>query len=168
MTLSELNALDKTRLKQALTQCCGSTAWVEKMAAVFPVENEADLLEEAGKKWQECGEADWLEAFSHHPKIGDLNVLQEKFASTRHWAAGEQASVNEAAPEVLEELLTGNKVYEEKFGFIFIVFASGKSAGEMLYILQTRLLQSWEDEIKTAMNEQHKITIHRLQKLLKS
>lgn len=134
----------------------------------FPVNHEQELLSEADKKWHECSESDWLEAFSHHPKIGDLNTLQKKISGASNWAAGEQATVNQASPEVLQALLSYNSVYEKKFGYIFILSASGKSAEEMLELLQVRLYQSPADEIKTAMIEQHKITIHRLQKLLKS
>lgn len=79
MTLTELNALDKTRLHLSLIQCCGSGVWVEKMCAGFPLKDEQELFELAGKKWLECGEKDWKEAFSYHPKIGDLAGLQKSF-----------------------------------------------------------------------------------------
>ncbi len=136
------------------------------MVAVFPVEDEATLLHKSEKIWHECNEADWKEAFSHHPKIGDMRSLQEKFSSTNQWAAGEQAAVKHSSIQVLEALAEGNRLYQEKFGYIFIVCATGKSAEEMLALLQARLPNGQEAELKMAMEEQNKITKLRLQKLL--
>jgi 2-oxo-4-hydroxy-4-carboxy-5-ureidoimidazoline decarboxylase len=166
MTLNELNTLEISRLKETLATCCGAKVWIEKMIEIFPVANEQTLLNEAEKKWYECNEKDWREAFTHHPKIGDIDSLKEKFASTSKWAEGEQAGVKQTSTEVLEALSKGNKKYEEKFGYIFIVCATGKSAEEMLDLLQARLPNKAEDEIKIAMAEQSKITKLRLQKLL--
>jgi 2-oxo-4-hydroxy-4-carboxy-5-ureidoimidazoline decarboxylase len=168
MTLIELNTLEKPMLKEALKKCCGANGWVEKMAAIFPVENEETLLKQADKIWHQCAEEDWKEAFTHHPKIGDMNALKEKFASTSKWAEGEQAAVKQTSNEILEALAEGNKLYADKFGYIFIVCASGKSAEEMLALLRARLPKQPEDEIKIAMEEQNKITRLRLQKLLAS
>ncbi|MCW3106643.1 MAG: uraD [Segetibacter sp.] len=168
MTLTELNTLDKPLQKEALTKCCGAHAWVEKMIDIFPVYNVETLLNEGEKIWYQCNEDDWREAFTYHPKIGDINVLKEKFASTIKWAEGEQAAVKQTSNEVLEALAEGNKLYEEKFGYIFIVCATGKSAEEMLALLKERLPNKSEDEIKIAMEEQNKITKLRLQKLLAS
>src|SRR3954471_8021282 len=136
MTLSEINNLDKRSLQEALIRCCGSKNWVEKMSARFPFDSQDRLLQEAEKNWYECDEADWREAFTHHPKIGDINALREKFASTSKWAEGEQAAVKQAAANVLQALAEGNKQYEEKFGYIFIVCATGKTAEEMLVLLE--------------------------------
>ena len=166
MTIQDLNALNTQELKNVLFKCCGSSKWVERMSAYFPVQDEEKLFQEAEQIWYDLEEADWLEAFTHHPKIGDLNSLKEKFASTSQWAAGEQASVNTATEEVLRELAEGNQLYEEKFGFIFIVCATGKSAKEMLTLLRNRFPNSPEEELKNAMVEQNKITKIRLEKLL--
>jgi 2-oxo-4-hydroxy-4-carboxy-5-ureidoimidazoline decarboxylase len=168
MTLTSLNNLPEPVLREQLRNCCGSTAWVEKMRKIFPVENEQVLYEEAENVWFSCVEADWLEAFRHHPKIGDVNSLREKFASTATWAEGEQAAVKQTTGDVIESLAEGNKQYEEKFGFIFIVCATGKSALEMLHLLKARLLNNRQDEIHIAMKEQMKITLLRLNKLLVS
>jgi 2-oxo-4-hydroxy-4-carboxy-5-ureidoimidazoline decarboxylase len=164
--LASLNDLPKNDLKDALHKCCGSTAWVEKMVPVFPVADVETLLREARKKWFDCEEKDWLEAFSHHPKIGDAKSLAARFPETAHWAQSEQGVVTEASTQLLEALAEGNQDYEKKFGFIFIVCASGKSAEEMLRILRARLPNSREDEIKIAMVEQHKITELRLKKII--
>jgi 2-oxo-4-hydroxy-4-carboxy-5-ureidoimidazoline decarboxylase len=166
MTLSQLNHLPVAELKAVLFKCCGCTAWVNKMVSVFPVEEMIDLFEDAEEKWYECTVADFKEAFSHHPKIGDASALKEKFAATTEWAGNEQAGVNTASEQVLEALAKGNQEYFEKFGYIFIVCATGKSAGEMLALLQERLPNSPDVEIEIAAEEQAKITQLRLEKLL--
>jgi 2-oxo-4-hydroxy-4-carboxy-5-ureidoimidazoline decarboxylase len=166
MTLHELNTLPKDQLKDALFKCCGSANWVEKMLPFFPADDLVELLEDAEEQWWKCTEADWLEAFTHHPKIGDIDSLKKKFASTAQWAAGEQSGAVAASDDVLKALAEGNDQYEKKFGFIFIVCATGKSAAEMLQLLQARLPNKKEDEIEIAADEQSKITKLRLEKLL--
>ena len=166
MTLHEFNALPPNQLKNELTRCCGSAIWVNSMAAIFPVSTENHLLREADANWQDCSEEDWKEAFTHHPKIGDLSALEERFEATSIWAEGEQQSVKHTSRQVLEALAQINTEYEEKFGYIFIVCASGMSAEEMLSLLTLRLLNEPEHEILIAMEEQNKITQLRLKKLL--
>lgn len=167
MTLEELNNLPKPVLAEALQKCCGSTAWVENMLTAFPISDAETLMDEANTQWNSLREADWREAFTHHPKIGgNVEALREKFANTSAWAEGEQASVREASQETLELLAAGNTEYEKKFGYIFIVCATGKSAAEMLALLQARLTNKPEDEILIAAGEQNKITRLRLEKLL--
>ncbi|MFC7670122.1 2-oxo-4-hydroxy-4-carboxy-5-ureidoimidazoline decarboxylase [Hymenobacter humi] len=167
MTINELNRLPKPALAEALSKCCGSTAWVENMVAIFPVADAETLMDQANTQWNKLSEADWREAFTHHPKIGgDVATLREKFASTSTWAEGEQASVKQASQETLEALAAGNTEYEQKFGYIFIVCATGKTAEEMLALLQARLSNKPEDEILIAAGEQNKITRLRLEKLL--
>ncbi|GAB4017978.1 2-oxo-4-hydroxy-4-carboxy-5-ureidoimidazoline decarboxylase [Spirosoma migulaei] len=168
MTLPELNQLPIPQLKEALFTCCGSTTWVNELANLFPFETKESLFEQAEVIWFSLAESDWREAFGHHPKIGDINSLREKYASTASWAEGEQAGVSTASVSVLEMLAEGNQFYEEKFGYIFIVCATGKSAEEMLNRLESRLLNSPEDELQIAMQEQNKITKIRLEKLLVS
>lgn len=166
MTLAELNKLPVAALGNALATCCGSTAWVNKMLTIFPADDLAEILDEAEKIWYGLAASDWLEAFTHHPKIGDTASLAKKFASTAQWAGSEQSGVNTASKTVLEQLAEGNQRYEEKFGYIFIVCATGKTATEMLELLNKRLPNTPEEEIKIAMAEQDKITRLRLQKLL--
>ena len=166
MTLHELNILPKEQLIQALFNCCGSATWVNKMRPFFPADDMVELLNDAEDQWYQCSEADWLEAFTHHPKIGDVESLKKKFAATAQWASGEQGAVSRATEETLQALAKGNDNYEKKFGFIFIVCATGKSANEMLALLNNRLPNNREEEIKIAMDEQNKITQLRLQKLL--
>ena len=166
MTLIELNNLDSSKRKEALSKCCGSTVWIEKMSMNFPVHDSEELFEKAEKIWYSCNEKDWKEAIQYHPKIGDINSLKEKFSGTAHWATKEQSGVLEASQTVLESLARANTQYENKFGYIFIVCATGKSAEEMLHMLESRLGNKPEVEIKNSMEEQNKITKIRLQKLL--
>lgn len=167
MTLSDLNHLPKPILAEALQTCCGATAWVENILAIFPVADVETLMLEAAVQWNKLSEADWREAFTHHPKIGgDVAALREKFASTSTWVEGEQAAVKQASQATLEALAAGNAEYEQKFGYIFIVCATGKTANEMLVLLQARLPNKPEAEIKIAMSEQDKITRLRLGKLI--
>jgi 2-oxo-4-hydroxy-4-carboxy-5-ureidoimidazoline decarboxylase len=166
MTLHELNTLPKQQLIAELTKCCGSPAWVNKMLPFFPADDLVELLEDAEEQWFKCTEDDWKEAFSHHPKIGDVESLKKKFASTAQWASGEQSGVDTASQQTIEALAEGNRKYEEKFGYIFIVCATGKTAEEMLAILTSRLPNEPKDEIEIAADEQNKITKLRLEKLL--
>ena len=131
---------------------------------LLPVASIAGLLHSAGSVWHACRKEDWLEAFGHHPRIGDLEALKKKYAGTG--ASMEQAGALEASMIVLEALAEGNKLYEEKFGYIFIVCATGRSANEMLGLLRARLGNDPEKEILIAMSEQEKITRLRLEKLL--
>lgn len=164
MTIAEFDHLEQAKKEDLLFKCCGSKRWVKKMMEMPPVEDLIDLFEDAEEKWYECTEDDWKEAFSHHPRIGDLDALKIKFANDQ-FASNEQGSINEASTEVLKEIAHANKAYEEKFGYIFIVCASGKSAEEMLNLLRARLANSPAQEIGVAMDEQNKITKLRLEKL---
>jgi len=166
MTIEDLNKLEGPLLEEKLRHCCGSSAWINQMIRLMPFASIDDLLSKADKAWGTTNEQDWLEAFSHHPKIGDLKNLEQKFASTKKFAQGEQSSVNTAGKETLEQLVEGNSLYEKKFGFIFIVFATGKSAEEMLQLLNQRINNNRNTELKIASGEQQKITKLRLQKLL--
>ncbi len=167
MRITELNNLDKTEAVQLLETCCGSSKWLELLLEELPFENTTSFIAKAESIWYDaCGEQDWLEAFTHHPKIGDVKSLTEKFASTQHLAGNEQAGVNTATLAVIEALAKANTDYEAKFGFIFIVCATGKSAKEMLRLLEDRLSNTYAEELAIAMGEQHKITILRLKKLL--
>jgi 2-oxo-4-hydroxy-4-carboxy-5-ureidoimidazoline decarboxylase len=164
--LDKVNNLSEAEAKAEFMRCCGSTRWAERMLAGRPYMGEDELFHFSDKIWFDLSREDYLEAFSHHPKIGDIDSLTKKFASTKQWAAGEQSGVNTASREILEELAAGNKAYEDKFGYIFIVCATGKTAAEMLEILNKRLPNTPEVEIKVAMKEQNKITHIRLEKLL--
>lgn len=167
MSLGELNALPEAQAAEALQKCCAAAAWVNGMVERRPYENFAQLNAAAQAVWSTMGESDKLEAFSAHPQIGNVETLRAKFANTKTIAAGEQNSVREADESVLQALASSNTAYLEKFGFIFIVFASGKSAAEMLSLLQQRINNSREEELQNAAAEQLKITQLRLRKLIR-
>jgi 5-hydroxyisourate hydrolase/2-oxo-4-hydroxy-4-carboxy-5-ureidoimidazoline decarboxylase len=161
MTLAEFNTLTKEQASAHLFACCGSTKWASAMMAHFPFASEKVLVDLSIKIWyDECGEADWRESFTHHPKIGDVKSLTEKFAGK------EQAGVAVATSETIEALAKANTDYENKNGFIFIVCATGKSATEMLALLNGRLQNTAKEELHIAMGEQQKISIIRFKKML--
>jgi 2-oxo-4-hydroxy-4-carboxy-5-ureidoimidazoline decarboxylase len=166
MTIAKLNSLKPQAAADELFKCCGSTNWAKKLSEQRPFKNFHDLVATSDEVWQKSSKADGLEAFTHHPKIGDIKNLEKKFAATKEWAGGEQAAVNVANQVVLQALEKGNEDYEKKFGFIFIVCASGKSAEEMLALLNERMGNDKDTEIKIAMAEQNKITKIRLKKLV--
>lgn len=166
MTLEVLNNLPKQESLDELLKCCGSSNWATLVNEQRPFESTDALLIAADNAWATCTEPDYREAFSHHPKIGDVKSLKKKFASTATWASGEQKSVEFASTGTINRLAELNETYESKFGFIFIVFATGKTAEEMLAILEARMDNNPIDELKIAAAEQHKITIIRLKKLL--
>lgn len=166
MTLDALNRLSEEDATAAFTQCCAAQRWVERMVIDRPFESLPEMLEISDRVWEECDFDDYLEAFEGHPRIGDVESLAKKYASTKGWAGGEQSGVNGADRAVLERLADGNKSYEEKFGHIFIVCATGKSAAEMLALLEARMENPPEYEINVAAEEQNRITRLRLKKLL--
>lgn len=165
MTLAELNLLPRAEAVSEFLRCCGSTRWAEAMSAARPFASEGALFAKAETLWASA--EDHLEAFSHHPRIGDVSKLREKFAATRHWATEEQKGAREASETVLQALAQGNLDYEKRFGHVFLVCATGKSALEMLELLQARIHNDPETELRNAALEQVKITRIRLEKLLK-
>lgn len=161
MTLKDFNNLDRDAAAKELFSCCGSQNWVALLMQKFPFGSHETLIEKAREVWyEECNKNDWLESFRQHPKIGDKKSLTEKFAGK------EQASVASATEEIIDALAKANAEYEKKFGFIFIVCATGKSPEEMLRLMKDRLKNNSDDELTIAMGEQHKITLIRFKKLL--
>lgn len=160
-----VDELPPAEARPLLRTCCGSARWVEGMMARRPFGTTDALLNAARDVWFGLAPEDWLEAFADHPKIGDREALASKFPETRHLASGEQAGVEGAAEDVLEALARGNDEYERKFGYIFIVCATGLSASEMLARLQQRLGNDPAVELRIAAGEQARITAIRLRKL---
>ena len=164
--LSRLNGLPVDAARAELLRCGGSTRWAERMAELRPFPDRQALFAAAETIWNGLGPDDWREAFAHHPRIGDKEALRARFANTAQWAEGEQAGALGASEEVLDALAEGNQAYEARFGHIFIVCATGKSASEMLRLLGQRLSNDPEAELHIAAGEQAKITRLRLEKLL--
>ena len=164
--LAWLNSLSADEAKKALLQCCGSKRWATLMADARPYENLADLITRANEIWSSLDRDDWLEAFRSHPKIGEKKAAESVSAQSSQWSGQEQAGVNTASAETTKPLAALNRAYEQKFGFIFIICASGKTSGEMLAALRERLEHDSTEELPIAAAEQSKITELRLKKLL--
>ena len=166
MTLDELNQLPEEQAAELLFQCNTSLRWVEQMTALRPFESAVQLLESSVQIWQALDMPDHLQAFEGHPKIGDIQSLKQKFAATKDWASGEQSGMSQADERLIERLAQANNEYQDRFGFIFIICATGKSADEMLDALEARMINPLPIELGVAAKEQEKITQLRLQKLI--
>ena len=166
MTLEQLNRSNEADATAAFTQCCSAQRWVERMVIDRPFESLDELLEISDRIWEECDVEDYMEAFEGHPRIGDVESLAKKYANTKGWAGGEQKGVEGADRDVIERLAKGNADYEERFGHIFIVCATGKTAAEMLALLEARMDNDPEHELQVAAGGQNRITRIRLKKLL--
>lgn len=166
--LDWLNNVSPEAAKASFLDCCGSNNWALKMTGARPFADFADLASQAEKIWRSLDAKDWLEAFSAHPKIGAKKAAPTQQAQSAKWSSGEQSGTNTAAETILNRLAEANRLYENKFGFIFIVCATGKSAEEMLELCRKRLNNEAETEIRIAADEQRKITEIRLKKLLES
>ncbi len=165
MTIADFDRLPESEKKELLQMCCGSTAWIKKMMSILPVNDLVDLLEYAEEEWYECNPSDWLEAFQSHIKIGDIESLKKNNAKNADWPLREQEGVLNSSPDMLDELTKANELYEENFGYNFIVAASEKSASDIISNLLQRLDNDPHDELMIAAAEQNKITQLRLQKL---
>ncbi len=167
--VQKLNSLSENEARAALSRCCGAGRWLAQMVALRPFRSRTQLLGEAARSWWDLDEGDWREAFGHHPRIGaDLALLREKYASTASWSAGEQQGVAAASEETLQALAEGNRTYEARFGYIFIVCATGLSAAEMLGRLRERLPNEPATELRVAAGEHAKIMALRLNKLIET
>ena len=166
MTIASLNELNPEAAHLAFMQCCTANVWVERMVKNMPFSSIETLVSQADINWQGLTEDDYLQAFEGHPKIGDVSSLREKYRATEKIAAGEQSGVNTATEITLSQLKQLNDDYQEKFGFIFIICATGKSASQMLEILTKRIVNERSDEIINAAEEQRKILQIRIEKML--
>ena len=160
-----LNRLSAGKLEEELVRCCASQRWVAEMVMRRPFPDKQTVLAASEQIWWSLDEGAWREAFAAHPRIGDVQSLRDKFNSTRSWANNEQSGTQASSEETLQRLADGNDEYESRFGYLFIVCATGKSGDEMLTLLQNRLKNCAADEIRVAALEQLKITQLRLQKL---
>lgn len=157
MTLEELNRASRGETRERLLSCCGARAWAEGMTDARPFVSREELLIRAGEVWRALPPRSWREAFAAHPRIGER---------TAGVAAREQAGARDVSPETAAALAQANREYEERFGHVFLVFATGKSAEEMLANCRARLHNDPETELSIAAKEQEKITRLRLEMLL--
>lgn len=167
MNIETLNALPADEALKEFLKCCGSVRWAQ---AMVQLRQHAATVEGltllANEMWWLLDRADWLEAFRSHPKIGEKKTAEPVSPQSQQWSGQEQAAVRDANQETIESLARLNREYEDKFGFIFIVCATGKSAAEMLGILRERLRNEIDAELSIAAAEQAKITELRLKKLV--
>ena len=164
--LASLNSSTADEAQGELLKCCGSSQWAEQMIAERPLKSLGDLTEKADRVWWALEPRDWLEAFRSHPKIGEKKAAAAVSDESKRWSEAEQTGVSNAATQTVQALAELNQKYEEKFGYIFIVCATGKSSAEILEILRGRLENDREEELRIAAAEQAKITKLRLQKLV--
>jgi OHCU decarboxylase len=158
MTLSQLNLLPAITAEAELRRCCASRRWARLMIVERPFAGADVLAAEAERIWWSLTAADWLEAFAAHPRIGER--------TDSAWATQEQAGAASATDDLRSRLSRLNREYEERFGYTFIVCATGRTAEEMLAALEGRLRNAPKDELQVAAVEQRKITALRLEKLV--
>jgi OHCU decarboxylase len=176
--LERVNSLPVNEAEAEFSKCCGATNWARRMAASRPFGNMNQLVTIADRIWWSLEPVDWLEAFASHPKIGENKPAHASAEASSHpiraaragvserWAVQEQSGLQDAAEETVSALAELNREYEKKFGYIYIVCATGKSSDEMLAILRKRLSNDPETELRTAAGEQSSITKLRLGKLI--
>ena len=164
MRLENLNGLDEAAATRGFLRCCGSRRWAARMAISRPFADARTMADAAERAFDTLDRTDWLEAFAAHPKIGAGQAGGASRADA--WSAQEQALVAEGDEKTVQRLAEANRDYEARFGYIFIVCATGKTAAEMLALLERRLRHDPGAELRIAADEQKKITQLRLTKLL--
>lgn len=171
MRVADLNALDEDGAARALLRCCGSSRWARQMAAARPFAGAEAMSGAADAIWSALDRTDWLEAFVAHPRIGSGGPDTSSGpggSGGSDWSRQEQAGVAGAAAQSLRRLADANREYEARFGYIFIVCATGKGTDEMLALLEGRLRHDAGEELRVAAEEQRRITRLRLTKLLET
>jgi len=166
VTLHELNALPTDLAMNAFRSCCGASRWVTGMLAGMPYASRDAVLSTADTVWSKLGADEWREAFSHHPRIGERTRAASQGTPAERWSADEQRDVSAADASVRAQLDEVNRAYEARFGFIYIVCASGRSAEELLVLAYERMENDRDTELRVAAEEQRRITRLRLEKLL--
>jgi 2-oxo-4-hydroxy-4-carboxy-5-ureidoimidazoline decarboxylase len=163
--VAAFDALPDHEAGMLLQSCCGATAWVQAMIAQRPFHTLQRLFDAAESIWWLLTPDDWREAFDHHPRIGERSSVASQTETARAWSAAEQGGASAAGDATRQALVDGNREYEAKFGHIYLVCATGKSAEELLAILRDRLWNDPVTEMRVAAREQVKITRLRLEKL---
>lgn len=166
--IAQLDTMPAGRGAVLLAECCGSSRWVTAMLARRPFATRDQLFDAASQIWRSLDADDWLEAFAHHPRIGERASDRMQGARGESWSLGEQSGMAGAPADTRDALVKANRAYEQRFGFIYIVCATGRSAEEMLTIIGERLHHDLHHELTVAAEEQRKITKLRLDKLLET
>jgi len=159
MTLDALNRLEPSLADAELRRCCGSSRWAAAMTAARPFTSLDAMRRRGDEIWASLGASDWLEAFVAHPTIGEQGLVSA-------WSSAEQSGMQSAGDEAKARLAALNAEYEARFGYIFIVCATGKSPSEMQALLKWRMTNDAERELPIAAGEQRKITGLRLARLV--
>jgi OHCU decarboxylase len=160
------NAAPRHDAEAEVIACCGSQRWASELAARRPYADLAQLYDAADEIWWTLDRADWLSAFRAHPKIGERATAGPE--SSRRWSANEQPAPDSASEEIAARLAKFNRAYELRFGFIFIVDATGKSRAEILALLEQRLQNGPQKELREAAEQQRRIARRRLERLFAS
>ena len=168
MRLAELNRLQPDEASLEFLRCCGSARWAGAMAAARPFADIDSVETTADRMFDTLGRADWLEAFVAHPRIGETERAGRagREGIVADWSAQEQAAGRGSDDMVRDRLAKAQRDYETRFGYIFIICATGKSADEMLSALERRVMHGPDEELRVAAEEQRKITHLRIRKLL--
>lgn len=164
--LARWNTLDAEAAAREVLPCCGSRAWAAALASKRPISDETSLLAESSAAWPSLPEDAWHEAFNSHPRIGQKTPQSYATAESLRWSAQEQhtaLSEDAVAKRAVEE---ANRRYEQKFGRIFILCASGKSSIEILSLLEARMNNDAATELREAAEQQRQITQLRLHRWL--
>ena len=164
--VAELDSMPRARAAELLRSCCGSKAWVSATLDRRPFRSRDNLLRVADEVWGALDAMDWLEAFGHHPRIGESKSAAPQDERAQGWSADEQAAARDLSPAIRAGLARANATYVKRFGYICIIYATGKSAEELLSITEARLENDPATELGVAVEEQRKITRLRLEKLV--
>jgi OHCU decarboxylase len=165
--LAMLNNLPRPDAERELRRCCGSARWAATVAGARPFGTLADLLAAAERAFDGLDRDDWLEAFAHHPRIGERGADHARLAATAAWSAAEQSAMAGAAEDLRRRLAEANLAYERRFGHVFLIRAAGRSPAEMLAALERRLANDPSTELGIAAAEQRQITRLRLERLVR-
>ena len=163
MDLTALNRAEPVQAAADLRSCCASQSWSTAMTARRPFADVSALLQAAADEWWVLDESDWLEAFAAHPRIGEPREGDDRHTT---WSRDEQSGVAADGTDTAAEMATCNAQYEERFGYRFLICATGMSGEEMLDACHRRVSNDPDEEILVAAAEQEKITALRLRKLL--
>jgi OHCU decarboxylase len=166
ISVAELDEMPESSAAEMLADCCGSSRWVSEMIAARPFGSIEAVFSAADRIWRSLSASDWVEAFEHHPRIGERASAIAQGERGAEWSSREQAGIERAGSDRRKALAAVNQEYEQRFGYIYIVCATGKTPEEMLEIARTRLRNAAGAEVRVAAEEQRKITRLRLQKLL--
>src|SRR5579863_1262358 len=166
--LARYNHLPRRTAIKSVLDCCGCKKWAEQLAALRPFATRSQLFEASDKIWNALSHDHWVEAFRHHPPIGGKQAAAKQAATASRWSSSEQSTAQVATSALLTALADGNRTYATKFGYIFLICATGKTSEEILQAMQQRMSNNPETEVRVAAEEQRKITRLRLEKLLNS